>query len=173
MENESHPNFYMWGRLCVYFLIFPSFSPSFPLIFSLSSQFQTEPTRGGEAYDSLFQNQPIPSEGSRERKHTCNDCAEIRESWPIEIFKWRETLGFFFSSNHAAKAAAIHSATASVRLIGSPSTPPIATPRISLHKSKHALSEAFNNEEQNGNPLPAVLKLQKIKLVEGWQRSSR
>lgn len=39
---------------------------------------------------------------------------------------------FFLSHNQAAKAAAMASATRSVRLTVSPSTPATATPRISL-----------------------------------------
>lgn len=65
--------------------------------------------------------------------HTCNVCAEIRESWPTDILRRLDSLGFFLSDNHEAKAAAIASVTGSVRLTGSPSTPEIATPRISLH----------------------------------------
>lgn len=51
----------------------------------------------------------------------------------MEILKRLGASAFFFSNNQAAKAAAIASVTGSVRLTGSPSTPPIATPRISLH----------------------------------------
>ena len=68
-------------------------------------------------------------------KETCNRCADIRESCPMETLKRREPSAFFFSTNHPAKAAAIASATCSVRLTGSPSTPATATPRISLYKA--------------------------------------
>lgn len=64
---------------------------------------------------------------------TCNNLADMRESCPIETLKGREVSAFFFFTNHAAKAAPIASATGSVRLTGSPSTPSTATPRISLY----------------------------------------
>nr|GMD30218.1 hypothetical protein Iba_chr09aCG4960 [Ipomoea batatas] len=81
---------------------------------------------------NLYWMTSIPARASPRVVKTCNFCAEIRESCPMEIFKDLEASSFFFSSNQAAKAAPIASATGSVRLTGSPSTPATATPRMYL-----------------------------------------
>lgn len=52
----------------------------------------------------------------------------------METLKHLEETFFFFASNQSEKPAAIASVTVSVRVRGSPSTPSIATPRISLGK---------------------------------------
>lgn len=87
---------------------------------------------------------------------TCNFCAEIRESCPMEIFKDLEASSFFFSSNQAAKAAPIASATGSVRLTGSPSTPATATPRMSLQQAR------CRHKANPRKKYPCSLKIKKL-----------
>lgn len=90
---------------------------------------------------------------------TCNFCAEIRESCPMEIFKDLKASSFFFSNNQAAKAAPIASATGSVRLTGSPSTPATATPRMSLQQSR----DRYNANTSKKHPCSLrIKKLQKF-----------
>lgn len=61
----------------------------------------------------------------------------------MEILKCLEASVFFLSCNHEANAAAIASVTGSVRVTGSPSTPTMATPRISLCKVTLAQNQYY------------------------------